>query len=580
MATYKVYKKGNYIIVEDSANKYWEEIAANTKISKEFVNSTDYTITFKDVNETWTMPFADIKKADGTAYADVITWENWYTANTGFNAATSESVAGILVSLSEKQDVLVSGETLKTINGASLLGSGNLVIAGGTGGAGDMTMAVYDPDGDGVVDFAETIPVTVRNNSSVDTLRKGTIVYLSGSTGYRPNAIKAQANTEITSSGTFGIVILDIAPNSDGNVAVMGTLHDLDTRDTAPYPFTADVLVDGDVLWLDPNNAGYVTKTKPQAPNHIVFIGIVARTSPTLGRIIVRISNGFELEELHNVKIDSGTLANNDIIQYNSVTSLWENKQPSSGGASEFIPSLRGNETYRGISINNNSTTVISDGGIVISSSASTLAQTVASTNFATKQIRLRYYASTVAGGRYTGTRATALLWYIHGGFKFVCDFNISDTSYSAGCQQFYGMAGQITDLNYGTATGILVSTLTNIVGVGSETGDANLQVFYNDAAGTATKIDLGVDFPANRTSGAISTTVYSIKLYNECASTDVKYEVINKETGAIAQGTLSTNLPLSSQGLTFFASRCMSASSVTNTGQFDLSKLGVYSII
>ena len=38
MATYKVYRKGNYIIVEDSANKYWEEIALNTKISKEFVD--------------------------------------------------------------------------------------------------------------------------------------------------------------------------------------------------------------------------------------------------------------------------------------------------------------------------------------------------------------------------------------------------------------------------------------------------------------------------------------------------------------------------------------------------------------
>jgi hypothetical protein len=248
--------------------------------------------------------------------------------------------------------------------------------------------------------------------------------------------------------------------------------------------------------------------------------------------------------------------------------------------APPFIPSLTGNETYRGISINNNSTTVISDGGVVMSSSASTLAQAVSSTNFATKQIRLRYYASTVSGGRYTGTRGSALLWYIHGGFKFVCDFNISDTSYSAGCQQFYGLAGQITDLAYGTATGILVSTLTNIIGVGNETGDANLQVFHNDATGTATKIDLGIDFPANRTVGAISTTVYSIKLYNECMSTDVKYEVKNNETGSIANGTISTNLPLTSQGLNFFASRCMSATSVTNTGQFDLSKLGVYSLL
>ena len=60
--------------------------------------------------------------------------------------------------------------------------------------------------------------------------------------------------------------------------------------------------------------------------------------------------------------------------------------------------------------------------------------------------------------------------------------------------------------------------------------------------------------------------------------STSVTYLVINKETGVQATGVISTNLPLTSQGLNFFASRCMSVTSVTNTGQFDLMKLGVFS--
>lgn len=277
------------------------------------------------------------------------------------------------------------------------------------------------------------------------------------------------------------------------------------------------------------------------------------------------IGSGTSISQQVASATQNGYLSSADWINFNSA-------------APAFIPKLSATETYRGININNNSTTVISEGGVTMSSSASTLAQAVASTNFATKQIRLRYYASTVSGGRYTGTRGSALLWYIHGGFRYVCDFNISDTSFSAGCQQFYGLAGQTADLAYGTASGILVSTLTNIIGVGSEVGDTNLQVFHNDATGTATKVDLGINFPANRTAGAISTTVYSIQLYNEPSSTDVKYEVKNNETGSIAQGTISTNLPLSSQGLNFFASRVMSTTSVTNTGQFDLSKLGVYS--
>ena len=244
-----------------------------------------------------------------------------------------------------------------------------------------------------------------------------------------------------------------------------------------------------------------------------------------------------------------------------------------------FIPNFSPHEIYRGITINNNSTTVVTEGGVTMSVTGATLAQTVSSTSFATKQIRLRYYSSTVSGGRYAGNRGSALLWYIHGGFRYVCNFNIADTAYSPGCQQFYGLAGQTGDLGYGGVSGTLISTLFNIIGIGNEITDANLQVIHNSASGTATKVDLGAGFPANRTAGAASTTVYSIQIYNEPMSTDVKYEVINKETGAVAQGTISTNLPLTSQGLNFFASRCMANPSVTSTGQFELSKFGVYSL-
>ena len=107
---------------------------------------------------------------------------------------------------------------------------------------------------------------------------------------------------------------------------------------------------------------------------------------------------------------------------------------------------------------------------------------------------------------------------------------------------------------------------------------DTNLQVFHNDGSGVCTKINLGANFPANRTAGAALTTVYSIEIYSETNASEVKYCVRNKETGDIAMGTITTNLPLSTQGLNFTASRCM-GSGVTNTGQFDLLTLGVYSL-
>lgn len=277
--------------------------------------------------------------------------------------------------------------------------------------------------------------------------------------------------------------------------------------------------------------------------------------------------------------ISDWTSVPNATYFYNKADKITYYKNPGGIVIDPFQLPFSTSEVFRGFTFNNNSTTVVTDGGVTASVSASTLAQSVASTNFVSKQIRLRYYASIVATGRYTGIRGSALLWFIGGGFRFVCDFNVSDTVYGATCQQFYGMAGSTADLAYGTVSLIQVSTLTNLIGVGSDAADTNLQVIYNDATGTASKIDLGSAFPANRDATNAMTTMYSITLYNAPASSNVMYKVINNETGAIAQGVISSDLPASTQGLNLFASRAMGAA-VTNTGQFDLSKLGCYSLL
>jgi hypothetical protein len=440
-------------------------------------------------------------------------------------------------------------------------------------GTGDMQKTTYDTDNDGIVDYSETVPVVVRNNSSVDTLRKGTIVYLSGSTGWRPNAIKAQANAESTSSGTFGAVIDDIAPNSDGLVAAMGTLHDLDTRSGATYPFTADTLVDGDALWLDPNNAGYVTKTKPQAPNHIVFIGIVARTSPTLGRIIYRIVNGFELDELHNVKIDSGTLANNDIIQYNSATSLWENKQPSSGGS--FIPNLTASSIAGGYYANNGSATFSVMGNVsaaALSGTASAIS--ITNTSIITRTIRTQIPTSATAGSK-AGIRTASLRHSVGQGFSFSVGWCIQDAAYVSGAKQFHGLL-PISTLSTISNT-VDVSSLVNFIGVGSDALDTNLQIFYNDASGTASKIDLGANFPANRTVGAALDKFYVFDLYNEHDSMEVKYRITDRVTGNVVQGTLTTDLPLDTVLLAPQSIRTNGASALATVTQW--SHLITYSL-
>lgn len=168
---------------------------------------------------------------------------------------------------------------------------------------------------------------TVRNNTGA-TLYKGTIVYVSGGIGQVPTVAKAQANSETTSSGTFGVVYADIANNTTGQVLTSGKIDTLDTRTTATNPFTSVTLADWDRLYLSPTTAGYVTNVKPVAPNHLVYIGTVTNANPTTGTIEYRFINGYELDELHDVVFVGK--ANWDILSYESGGWVWTNKTSAS----------------------------------------------------------------------------------------------------------------------------------------------------------------------------------------------------------------------------------------------------------
>jgi hypothetical protein len=116
----------------------------------------------------------------------------------------------------------------------------------------------------------------------------------------------------------------DIANAGDGEVLNFGRLIDLDIRINATNPFTADTLAAGDSLYLSPITAGYVTNVKPSAPNHVVFIGTLVTAQVNNASVIYRIQNGYELEELHNVKILEPVDKN--ILRYKQGSpNVWEN---------------------------------------------------------------------------------------------------------------------------------------------------------------------------------------------------------------------------------------------------------------
>lgn len=155
------------------------------------------------------------------------------------------------------------------------------------------------------------------NNRTGSTLTKGQVVYINGAQGNRVTVALAQANSEATCSKTFGIVESDIANNKSGYVITQGSLIGLDTS----------AFSEGATVYVSPTVAGGITATKPVAPSHMVVVGFIERSNSSNGSIFVKVQNGFELEELHNVLLVSET--EGQVLTYDGATGLWENK----GGA-------------------------------------------------------------------------------------------------------------------------------------------------------------------------------------------------------------------------------------------------------
>jgi hypothetical protein len=129
------------------------------------------------------------------------------------------------------------------------------------------------------------------------------------------------------------------------------------------------------------------------------------------------------------------------------------------------------------------------------------------------------------------------------GGFDVAFRFCI-ENGYVANVANQRGFYG-LFDVASGTIGNVEPDTLTNIIGIGYKAGDANFSLIYNDGSGTATLTGLGANFPARATNN-----VYELRLVSVANSQSVTYTLTNIDTGNVATGTLSSNLPASTQFL------------------------------
>jgi Protein of unknown function (DUF2793) len=184
--------------------------------------------------------------------------------------------------------------------------------------------------------------------------------------------------------------------------------------------------------------------------------------------------------------------------------------------------------------------------GLATAATGTATAANVATTNLHNYMKRHEWLVTTAATTAVVGVRTTALQHSLGGtaaglgGFHVIWRWapatGVTNTSHRA----FAGMRNSVA-----APTDVDPSTQTNICGMGYDATDTNIQFMYNDATGTATKVNLGAAFAKPN---ADRTAVYEIAMFSPPGTTQsLSYEVTNLVSGAVATGTVTTDLPTTS---------------------------------
>jgi hypothetical protein len=167
------------------------------------------------------------------------------------------------------------------------------------------------------VNLGKQLVLRVRNSTG-GTLSKGKIVRITGATGNTPTVNTASWDNDSTSANTLAMVMADILDTNFGYVLLTGVLKGVNTNG-----YTS-----GQMLYL--SSSGNYTNVVPSVPYHEVRIGQVLDVG-TQGSLFVRIQNGYELNELHDV--DAASPAYGDLLSWtsNGGNDQWRNTKQLTG---------------------------------------------------------------------------------------------------------------------------------------------------------------------------------------------------------------------------------------------------------
>lgn len=192
-----------------------------------------------------------------------------------------------------------------------------------------------------LADRATQVDVFVKNQSG-NTITKGMVVRITGSNNSSdiPRIVTASYENDSNSANTLGIARETIINGSEGFVITEGVLTDINTTD----------YISGQLIYL--GATGSITGSAPMAPLHSVRLGEVIRHQSNNGSIYVRIDNGYELGELHDVLDNTTSGSYGDLLVKSG--SVWTNSRQLTGSysitgslrATSFTGSISGTASF------------------------------------------------------------------------------------------------------------------------------------------------------------------------------------------------------------------------------------------
>jgi len=324
---------------DGSRSYYYKKCYCSVELQGEYIIFTAHRVENNAFRQSWTVAYTDFTTPTGSSSAVLAAIQAIIDSYAG--GSTGGGIPHGTASGTDTYTVSISGVTsyadgeaylirfpIGNTTGATLninsLGAVDLYrnndgpLIGGDIEDGAEMLVVYNstvPSFQCIGTSPNTIIAYVTNADSV-TITKGQPVYAFGGQGDRMTVKRANNTGDATSAQTVGLVMsTSIGVNQKGFIMLQGLLDGLSTLPTSTF-------ADGDPVFLGAT-AGAITNVKPYAPNHLVYLGFVTTASPgAAGRMYVRVQNGYELDELHDVQAQSPS--NRDVLYFDSPSNQWK----------------------------------------------------------------------------------------------------------------------------------------------------------------------------------------------------------------------------------------------------------------